>query len=271
MPGAYHVTGCATASCNTWKYQFTDSSRLAPQITPAGVVDAASFRQPIAPGSYIAIFGSNLTDSTLTPVGSGVDQNTNERLPLNIDLTQVSFDVPSAGISVPGHVAYISPGQLVVQVPWELAGQNSAQMKVTIDYTFGNVVTVPLSTYAPAIFENGGIAVAVDVSGNLITASNPAVPGQIITLYANGLGPVTNPPASGDPAPASPFSLTTSTPVVTIGSQSAAAPLFSGLTPTLAGLYQINFMVPQNLPAGTLPISITIGGQTSKASTIPVQ
>ena len=270
-PGTFHVTGCATASCSTWSYQFTDYSRLAPQITAAGVVDAATFRQPIAPGSYIAIFGSNLSDNTITPDTTGVDQNTNERLPLNIDLTQVSFDVPTAGISVPGHLAYISPGQLVVQVPWELAGQKSVQIKVTINYTFGNVVTVPLSDYAPAMFESGGIAIAVDAAGNLITASNPAVRGQTITLYANGLGPVTNPPASGDPAPSTPLAHTTTSPVVTIGGQSAGTPSFSGLTPTLPGLYQINLAVPQNISAGTLPITITIGGQTSKASTIPVK
>ncbi len=272
-PGAYSVTGCAASPCtrSALSYQFSEFSRVTPQITAAGVVDAASFRQPIAPGSYIAIFGSNLTDASLTPAGSGVDQNSDARLPLNIDYTQVSFDVPSAGISVPGRIAYISSGQLVAQVPWELAGQKAAQVKVTINNSFGNVVTVPLSDYAPALFESSGVAIAVDASGNLITASNPAGRGQPITLYANGLGPVSNPPASGDPALGSPLSWTTTMPVVTIGGQSAGVPQFSGLTPTLPGLYQINLTVPQNIAAGTLPIAITIGGQTSKSSTIPVR
>jgi len=273
-PGTYVVTGCAASPCTAsdYSYQFTDFSRAAPQITAAGVVDAASYRQPIAPGSYIAIFGSGLTDAALTPAGSGgIDQNTNARLPLNIDFTQVSFDVPSAGISVPGRIAYISPGQLTLQVPWELAGQKSVQVKVTINNTFGNVVTVPLADYAPAMFESGGVAIAVDLAGNLITTLNPAVRGQTITLYANGLGPVTNQPVSGDPALSSPLSQTTTSPVVSIGGQNAAAPQFSGLTPTLPGLYQINLTVPQNAATGTVPISITIGGQTSKASTLPVK
>lgn len=273
LPGVYGITGCAASPCTSTalSYQFTEFSRVQPQITAAGVVDAASFSQPVAPGSYIAIFGNNLTDASLTPAGSGVDQNTNARLPLNIDYTQVSFDVPSAGISVPGRIAYISPGQLVLQVPWELAGQKAAQVKVTINDTFGNVVTVPLSDYAPALFESSGVAIAVDASGNLITASNPAVRGQPVTLYANGLGPVTSAPASGDPAQGSPLSWTTTMPVVNIGGQSAGTPQFSGLTPTLPGLYQINLTVPNNIAAGTLPISITIGGQTSKSSTLPVR
>ena len=62
------------------------------------------------------------------------DQSTTSILPLAIDYVNVSFDVPSAGISVPGHLTYVSPTLVNVQVPWELAGQSSAQVKVTIDF-----------------------------------------------------------------------------------------------------------------------------------------
>ena len=121
-----------------------------------------------------------------------------------IDGTTVSFDVPSAGISVPGYLTFVGPLQVNVQVPWELAGQSSVQMKVTVDdrILLGNVATVPLAQYTPSFFVGGGTIAAQDaITGAQILAGSPAHSGEILALYANGLGPVTNAPASGAPAP----------------------------------------------------------------------
>jgi uncharacterized protein (TIGR03437 family) len=41
---------------------------------------------------------------------------------------------------------------------------------------------------------------------------------------------------------------------------------FSGLTPGLVGLYQVNATVPSGLTAGNQPITISIGGKTSPSS-----
>jgi uncharacterized protein (TIGR03437 family) len=112
-----------------------------------------------------------------------------------------SFDVPSANppISVPAHLVAIGPSQVFAQVPWELHGQTSAQLKVTVNCSYSNVVTVALADYAPAWFERtAGVVFAVDANGQAITATNPAKAGQSVTLIANGLGPVTNQPDSGD-------------------------------------------------------------------------
>ena len=55
--------------------------------------------------------------------------------------------------SFPGRFVFVSPGQINVQVPWELQGYTSAQVKVTIDgFIFGNVVTVPVADATPAFF-----------------------------------------------------------------------------------------------------------------------
>jgi uncharacterized protein (TIGR03437 family) len=158
-----------------------------------------------------------------------------------------------------------------LQVPWELQGQTSAQVKVTIDFSYGNVVTVPLSDYAPAFFEIGGGNIAAqDSSYNVIRTSNPAKQGQTILLYLNGLGPVSNQPASGDPAPSSPLAMCKSTPSVSIGGKTATSS-FCGLAPGFPGLYQINAAVPTGLTPGPQPITVSIGGQTSKTSNISVQ
>ena len=104
----------------------------------------------------------------------------------------------------------------------------------------------------------------------MITLANPARRGTVISLYANGLGPVNNQPESGEPAGALQLATTKTAPVVTIGGQSAAVS-FSGLTPGLPGLYQINVAVPAGTPTGNQPVTLTIGGQAAKASGIAVQ
>ena len=87
----------------------------------------------------------------------------------------VSFDVPSANLSYPGRIVYVSPTQINVQVPWELQGQTSAQVKVIIDqFVFGNVVTVPLGRCLAGILrEHSGIAAALDQNYAVVTTANP--------------------------------------------------------------------------------------------------
>jgi uncharacterized protein (TIGR03437 family) len=204
--------------------------------------------------------GSGLSDFTDVPQ--------TEAHPLAIDSVSVSFDVPSAHISVPGHLIYVSPSQINVEVPWELQGQAQAQVKVNVEFSPSNVVSISLAPVAPAFFEVAGNAAARDLSFQVINAGNPARAGAIIQLYANGLGAVTNEPASGDPALSAPYS-ETPTPVVTIGGQPAQV-LFSGLTPGTGGLYALNVVVPGSLVPGVYPVTVSIGGRTSPALSIPV-
>ncbi|MCL5744640.1 MAG: hypothetical protein M1541_12045 [Acidobacteria bacterium] len=57
---------------------------------------------------------------------------------------------------------------------------------------------------------------------------------------------------------------------MTIGGKSADVS-FSGLTPTVAGLYQINVTVPSGLTPGLQPVTVSIGGVTSNTVNLPVQ
>ena len=99
--------------------------------------------QGLAPGSYISIFGSDLSDTTLA--------ESTQSLPLSLGQVSVSFD--GGGKSLPGHIHFVSPGQVNVQIPWEFQGQSSVKMKVTnYGYLWGDLYTVPLATYSPGIF-----------------------------------------------------------------------------------------------------------------------
>ena len=248
--------------------EFDGYARPFPAIAANGVLDAASFHTDygLAPGSYITIKGTNLSDT--------IQVYSTPYLPVALSTVSVSFD--GGGLSLPGHLHFVSPGQINVQIPWEFQGQSSVLMKVTVDgntaYLQSNVYTVPLANYAPAFFLNSGtVADALDnTTGALITTANPATAGEILQLYANGLGPVTTPQSSGEPASGSPLAQTTSPVTVTIGGKQATVFGVNGnpnafLAPCCVALYQIDIQVPSGLSSGPQPIAISVGGQTSPA------
>jgi minor extracellular serine protease Vpr len=255
-PGEKTIVATPSGSAPTYLYA---EARFQP--VSAAVLDAAQGRQTVAPGSYASIYGSNLSDST--------GPTTAATLPLTLNNVTVSFDT-SSGLSLPGHVLYTSANQVNVQVPWELQGSSSAQVKVTVNQNeYGTLVTVPLADIAPSFFETATNNVAALVAGTatIINSGSRAAKGQNIQLLANGLGPVQNGPATGDTA-ASGVS-TTNGCTVTIGGQTAPV-TFCGLAPGTAGLYRVDVTVPQGAASGTQPVVLTVAGKTATSS-IPIQ
>jgi uncharacterized protein (TIGR03437 family) len=255
-----------TATAGGLSVEFDGYAVPLPAVNGNGVVNASSNQvgQGLAPGSYISIYGAYLADALVfSPTLS---------LPVSLGTVSVSFD--GGGLSLPGHISFVSPGQVNVQIPWEFQGQSSVQMTVWLSYIPSAVYTVPLNTYSPGIFEfsdNGHpSAAATDANGVVFTQANPAKRGQTIVLYVNGMGPVDHQPPSGEPTPAPPPLANTVLPTVTIGNIAAHVD-FSGLSPGWVGLYQVNVHVPQNAATGPQPIVVSIGGVASKASVLPVE
>jgi uncharacterized protein (TIGR03437 family) len=125
------------------------------------------------------------------------------------------------------------------------------------------------------------IALPPNGDPNQVPGARPVDRGGVIVIYANGQGgqfinPATRQPlaiASGAAAPASgnPLYATAATPLVTIGGVPAAVE-FSGLTPGLVGLWQLNVRVPGNAPTGNkVELAVTSGGRTSKVTEIAVR
>ena len=248
-----------TATVGGLTQRFEGFARRPPSINAGGIVNAASQRlgQGVAPGSYISIYGTDLATTSAvfaTPY-----------LPLALASVSVSFDASNG--TFPGRIHFVSPGQVNVFVPWELAGQSSVRIKViwTFDTNYWTgLVTVPVSPYSPGIFA------VTDGNGVLIDGNNPAKRGGSIVIYSNGLGTVDRQPATGEATPPTPpLANTTATPAVTIGSASGQL-IFSGLTPGSIGLYQVNIGIPSSAPTGTQTLTLSIGGQSATVS-IPVQ
>lgn len=218
-------------------------------IPPAGLVNAASYSMPVAPGSVASVFGTFPVSAPVTTV----------TLPLPTYLDQFALRF-SGGPLAP--LFFVSATQANLQVPWELMGQ--AQYNTM------------LAKFAPGIFslnrQGWGQGAIEDSTYRLVDASNPALAGNsVVSIYATGLGPVTNQPASGTASPGKVLAWTTTTPEVTIGGIPAYVE-FSGLAPGLVGVNQINVLVPASAPAGdAVPVAIVSNGALSNQVTMAVR
>ncbi len=210
------------------------------QIT---VVNAASFGEGIVPGSLASIFGPGIA-----PV-VGIVSASAFPLPKTLANTSVTLNGFSAPVLAVASVGGLD--QINVQVPFELAGQTTARMLVTVNGTNLPGVDVPLQTAQPEIF-----VVSRGTSG--------------WTIWATGLGPVTNPPQTGQAASSSPLSRLAEQNVrVTVAGVDAPV-TFVGLGPGFAGLYQVNINPPTQVdPNGE--VVVTVGNVSSRPWKAPVR
>ncbi len=145
------------------------------------------------------------------------------------------------GIAAP--LYYVAPGQLNVQIPYEIAANSSAVLSVNNN---GQVTkeSFQVAAAAPGIFTNS--------SGALVPTAS-AARGQEIAFYITGAGAVT-PAISDGAAPATstaiadlPKPLQEAT--VTIGGAPAIID-FIGIPWGLVGVTQINVQVPNGISTG---------------------
>ena len=235
-----------------------------PSIFPGGIVNAASYAAsaPLAPGSIGAAFGNFLLTTPASETGT--------TLPTNLGGLSLQL---SGGQLAP--LFYASDGEVNFQVPWELAGATQVSVSALLNSQAGASQTVTVAPFVPGIFslnsQGTGQGAILNSAYKVVDASNPATAGSsYIQIYATGLGAVSNQPASGSPALTLPLSMTAATLTVTIGGATAAV-IFSGLAPTLVGVYQIDAMVPSGSATGVaVPVSISIGGASSNTVTMAV-
>ena len=228
-----------------------------PTINPGGVADAASFGPTVVPGGIAALFGVELAD--------GLEGAPDTPLPLELQ---------GAGVFVDGWAAplfFVSAGQINFQVPYQVSAGGTASVVVRRNGVDSVAESVAVADYAPGLFIFTGEPIVVRFAdGSLITAANPARPGDVLILYLNGVGDLTNPPPTGAVALASPLSVSNVAPTVTVGGAPAQV-FFAGLTPGLVALVQMNIQLPDVLPPGdSLELIVDFDGSASRPVNLPV-
>jgi uncharacterized protein (TIGR03437 family) len=233
------------------------SQNQAPVLAKGGTVNAF-YRSvgALAPGTVAEVYGAGLAGGT---VSTGAPP-----LPTQSNGTFVLV----GGISAP--LFYLSDGQLDAQIPNELTPTQQYAILVSSNGALTLPDQIDVVRLQPGVssFADGHI-IAQHVDGTLIDAGHPAKPGEAIVTYLLAMGPTNPSVPSGAPAPASPLAVVSAQPTVTVDGQNADV-LFAGLTPTYAGLYQINFRVPASAQTGDLTMLVTQNGVASNATKLPV-
>ena len=201
------------------------------------------------------------------------------------------------GFNLPGCQVLLA--EVTVQIPWELLphfprfDQSSGQAVLVVSengvpgsafelasvfdrihiitncgYVQPGDMLLPFSNVCGPIVTHGN-------GGALVTPGNPAKAGEVLVMYAFGLGATVPAAKTGEAAPVPPL-VVAQTPgshplLIGFDFRKNAAPqraddptldqpslLFAGLTPGFVGLYQVNFRIPA-IPAGLPPCDIPAG------------
>jgi len=235
-----------------------------PVITPGGIISAGAFGAfpSIAPGSWIEIYGTNLTSSA--PLGWSTF--TNGVGPTMLGDVTVSIGGKGAFID------YISPGQVnalvssdaptgPVEISLTNANGTSDGFPIYVNPMQPGLLAPPSFTvngkqYLGALFSDGQ-TFALPQNAISGVASRPALVGDTLIIYGVGFGPVTGGFTAGTIVTAQ-NSLTT--PLQIMFGSTPVTPSYAGLAPSFTGLYQFNVVVPMVGANSALPITFSLGG-----------
>lgn len=233
-------------------------------LNPIGIVNSASFApitNSVAPGEYVTLFGSGL-GSTATA--------TTLPLPTTLGGSTVTVDSVSAPILV------AESGLLNIFMPNETPPYDFATYQVSNGGKNSSQITLYTASTAPGVFTstaNGvGPADVFHLNYTYVTQANPAVIGETLLFYSNGLGATTPPVADGAAPPSTSPLASVNDPNLevdifdSVGNDTLVTITSAVLAPNLPGVYQINFVVPAGVAAGEGYLDVgTTDGFTSEA------
>jgi uncharacterized protein (TIGR03437 family) len=218
----------------------------------------------IAQGSIFIIAGApfNMTESTAS-----------QSVPLQTTLAGVTVAVKVGNVTTQAIPYYVSPSQITAILPSKTpvgaatitvtSGGMSVSGSTTVVQSAFGMATVsttagPTGPWAAALAQNDG------ESGQLLSQTNAANPGEYLTLWGSGLGPV-----SGDETQyQTPADLANIPIEVDIGGVSATVTYYG--RSIYPGVDQINVIVPPGVSGCNVSVAVTAGGVVSNFATIPV-
>ena len=250
-----------------------------PAITPGGVQDAASYTQPLAQGSIFVVKGTNLCPPGYSSPG----------LPLTTEVngTSIRFSRTGGGGNVAAWMVYTynlnGTEQLAGILPSTTpegsydvtvtaGGRTSAAERVTVVTRRFGLITANSAGFGRAAALNYVSPQRVDLNrysvGRIgIYTTSPASPGQNVTLWGTGLGPLQGVP--DNVAPGNRGNMTGSTEVKILFAGHVLGAAYAGRSPEYPGLDQINVTLPIPMITGcTLPIQVLVNGVASNAATL---
>lgn len=255
---------------------------------------ASNLSTAVSPRGIISIFGQNLGPSVPLPatpnaaVSGSCPTGNCYGTHLGTPSMQVAFTYWDPTLVTPGNVTVYAPilmvsiNQINAIVPWQVANvlqqatqPQTATVKVWSGATGSNNYTVAVVLQDPGIFTFGGLGqgqgaiINYDANGasTINSSTNKEPRGNVIAIFATGLGDLA-PALDGSTIPDGALTqVAAGTPIlelvtnvrVYIGGQPAVVQ-YAGTSPgAVAGLIQINAIVPPTSSTGTVPITLSVG------------
>ena len=244
-------------------YVLDGANRLGIYYNLFRIENAGSYAnlRPFAPGMYVAF----------RPITDRVIFTDREEVFSTVPAPRTLADVQVLVNDQPIPLIYAGPAQINALLPQSLPLSGTAEVQIVRAST-GQVLAagqIPLAEASPALFTadatgEGQLAAVNLEDGTINSQTNRASRGQFIALFGTGQGPVPGAPADGEAAPG-PLP-TLFKPRVLIGT--AFVPeeniQYSGLTPTLINVWQINVKIPNDVvPGPRVPVVVQLNSINS--------
>jgi uncharacterized protein (TIGR03437 family) len=243
--GDYAKVLVTATSSNSVSLQYTTYGATANAPVILSVMNNYSYSK-VAPGSLFTIFGCGLATAGAT----AVLQDTTKGLPQT--LNGASISVTAGGVTTHPALYYATATQIAAVLP-----SSTPTGAGTVTVTYNNQAGSPAAIAIwPTAFgfdsydqSGSGTGVATDsLNYRLITSTNSAMPGQLMTFWGSGLG--ADPQDSDTTYTASPHGISVPQfPLQVLIGGIPANILYQGSS-GYPGLNQINVVIPQNVPQG---------------------
>ena len=281
--GTITVTGTSPATGTTMINVSLAVSAPLPVIS--SVINAASgaggtSNVTVSPGEIISLFAptngqSPIGPATAVPLSATTCPSPCTSVPTSMGGVTVTF-LPG-GYLAP--LLYVGAGQINTVVPYEVGVAKISNLSVEVKFLgqSSNAFPLTLASTAPGIFTYPSSQQAAvyqyDPKGNgsYNNASTPATAGWTIVLYVTGEGGLIPPATTGSVTVAAstpPYTPTPAAgaPTVLFNNNTPATLSFYGEAPTfVSGLMQLNVVVPAGAGTGAVPVTVTIGGNSTQA------
>ena len=227
---------------------------------PIQVATASAHPFPFAPGTMVTVRGAGLAKDKQSATGAP--------LPTTLGSTSLTANGQQVGL------VRVAPDAITFVMPWATGGAGRIRLKATVAGADSNEIMVRAAPASPGFFSRAGdglgTILATHMDGLLITADSPAAPGEVVALYASGLGTLATSVAEYATAAGANV---TSVPVQVDVAGVQAEVQYAGAAPAFPGVYQINIVIPPGAATSAgANVRIFEGyAQTHPKVTIPIR
>ena len=241
-------------SATVWEVPSAATCAAQPSAFVSAVVNAASYTTPNrgVAGEIVQVYGTGVGPATFQQA----TYDSNGHLPTTLSGFQVLVD------GEPAPLLYASSGVTAAVIPFAVATQDRSTLTVTLNGVPSNPYPMQDEPAIPGIFTSdasgSGQGAILNQDYSVNSAANPAAKGSAVMVYTAGLGAVTPAVADGS-ITGNTLSRQVGTVQATVDGQSAQV-LYAGTAPGLvAGVGQVNVVIPQAARSGNVSIEIIEG------------